>query len=149
MRCGAIQKESRPITRCQRMSQPTPQPPTSFAATIGVQEPWAGTIRFKWLVRLPSSEMAPLLDDPTGWLGDRYGGGKFKMNLHHGMHFVDMPSDETRRLLKLFGVAVTSLEDAIERRAPVDEIMKWDHEVAERTRETIAFVERLRSRRIG
>ena len=25
-----------------------------------------------------------------------------------------MPSDETRRLLKLFGVAVTSLEDAIE-----------------------------------
>ena len=60
-----------------------------------------------------------------------------------------MPSDETRRLLKLFGVAVTTLEDAIERRAPVDEIMKWDHEVAERTRETIAFVERLRSRRIG
>ena len=59
-----------------------------------------------------------------------------------------MPSDETRRLLKLFGVAVTSLEDAIERKAPVDEIMKWDHEVAERTRETIAFVERLRSRRI-
>jgi hypothetical protein len=25
-----------------------------------------------------------------------------------------MPSDETRRLLKLFGVAVTSLEDAID-----------------------------------
>jgi len=60
-----------------------------FTATIGVQEPWARTIRFKWLVRLPSSEMAPLLDDPTGWLGDRYGGGKFKMNLHHGMHFVN------------------------------------------------------------
>ena len=60
-----------------------------FTATIGVQEPWAGTIRFKWLVRLASSEMAPLLDDPAGWLGDRYGGGKFKMNLHHGMHFVN------------------------------------------------------------
>ena len=60
-----------------------------FTATIGVQEPWAGTIRFKWLVRLPSSEMAPLLDDPAGWLGGRYGGGKFKMNLHHGMHFVN------------------------------------------------------------
>jgi len=60
-----------------------------FTATIGVQEPWAGTIRFKWLVRLASSEMAPMLDDPTGWLGDRYGGGKFKMNLHHGMHFVN------------------------------------------------------------
>ena len=60
-----------------------------------------------------------------------------------------MPSDETRRLLKLFGVAVTNLEDAIDRKAPMDEIMKWDQEVAERTRETIALVERLRSRRIG
>jgi hypothetical protein len=60
-----------------------------------------------------------------------------------------MSSDETRRLLKLFGVAVTNLEDAIDHRAPMDEIMKWDQEVAERTRETIAFVERLRSRRIG
>ena len=60
-----------------------------------------------------------------------------------------MPSDETRRVLKLFGVAVTSLEDAIDNRAPMDEIMKWDHEVAERTRETIALVERLRSRRIA
>jgi hypothetical protein len=60
-----------------------------FTATIGVQEPWAGTIRFKWLVRLPTSEMAPLLEDPTGWLAARYGGGKFKMNLHHGMHFVN------------------------------------------------------------
>jgi hypothetical protein len=60
-----------------------------------------------------------------------------------------MPSDETRRLLKLFGVAVTNLEDAIDRKAPLDEIMQWDQEVAERTRETIAFVERLRSRRIA
>jgi hypothetical protein len=60
-----------------------------------------------------------------------------------------MPNDETRRLLKLFGIAVTDLEDAIDRRAPVDEITRLDQEVAERTRETIAFVERLRSRRIG
>lgn len=60
-----------------------------------------------------------------------------------------MASDETRRLLKLFGIAVTNLEDAIDRRAPLDEITGWDQEVAERTRETIAFVERLRSRRIG
>ena len=50
-----------------------------------------------------------------------------------------MPSDETRRVLKVFGVAVTNLEDAIDRKAPVDEIMKWDQEVAER----------LRSRRIA
>jgi hypothetical protein len=58
-------------------------------ATIGVQEPWAGTIRFKWLVRLTSSEMTPFLEDPVGWIGDTFGGGKFKMNLHHGMHFVN------------------------------------------------------------
>ncbi len=60
-----------------------------------------------------------------------------------------MPSDETRRMLKVFGVAVTNLEDAIERKAPVDEIMKWDAELADRTREVIALVERLRSRRIA
>lgn len=60
-----------------------------FTATIGVQEPWSGTIRFKWLVRLPSGEMEPFLDDPTGWIAVRYGGGKFKMNLHHGLHFVN------------------------------------------------------------
>jgi hypothetical protein len=60
-----------------------------------------------------------------------------------------MPSDETRRLLKLFGVAVTSLEDAIDRRAPLGEIAKWDTELADRTREVIDMVERLRSRRIA
>ena len=59
-----------------------------FTATIGVQEPFAGTIRFKWLVRLPSPEMAPFLEDPAAWIRARYGGGKFKMNLHHGLHFV-------------------------------------------------------------
>ena len=60
-----------------------------------------------------------------------------------------MPSEETRRVLKLFGVAVTNLEDAIDRKAPLDEIMKWDAEVAESTRETLALVDRLRSRRIA
>lgn len=59
-----------------------------------------------------------------------------------------MPSDETRRLLKVFGVAVTSLEDAVDRKAPFEEIMKWDAELADRTRDIIALVERLRSRRI-
>jgi hypothetical protein len=60
-----------------------------------------------------------------------------------------MPSDETRRVLKVFGVAVTNLEDAIDRKAPVAEIMKWDAEVADRTREVFNLVERLRSRRIA
>jgi hypothetical protein len=59
-----------------------------------------------------------------------------------------MPSDETRRLLKVFGVAVTNLEDAIDGKASLDEIMKWDREVAERSREVIDLVDRLRSRRI-
>jgi len=60
-----------------------------FTATIGVQEPFAGTIRFKWLVRLASSEMGDFLEDPVAWIGARYGGGKFKLNLHHGLHFVN------------------------------------------------------------
>ncbi len=59
-----------------------------LTVTIGVQEPHLGTIRFKWLVRLASVEMAPFLEDPVAWLQARYGGGKFKMNLHHGLHFV-------------------------------------------------------------
>jgi hypothetical protein len=59
-----------------------------------------------------------------------------------------MPSDETRQALKLFGVAVTNLEDALDRKAPVDEIMKLDREVAERMREITGLVERMRSRRI-
>lgn len=60
-----------------------------------------------------------------------------------------MPSDETRRLLKLFGVAVTNLEDAIDGKASVEEIVKLDGELAERMRDITAFVERLRSRRIA
>jgi hypothetical protein len=60
-----------------------------------------------------------------------------------------MPSDDTRKLLKVFGVAVTSLEDAIDRKAPFEEIMKWDAELADRTRDIIDLVERLRSRRIA
>lgn len=61
----------------------------AFTATIGVQEPFAGTIRFKWLVRLGREDMTPFLENPDGWIAERYGGGKFKMNLHHGLHFVN------------------------------------------------------------
>lgn len=59
-----------------------------------------------------------------------------------------MASEETRRVLKIFGVAVTSLEDALDGKAPMEEIMKWDAELADRTREVLALVDRLRSRRI-
>ena len=57
-----------------------------------------------------------------------------------------MPSDETRRVLKVFGVAVTNLEDAIDGQKPRDEITRWDRELAERTSEVIELVERLRGR---
>ena len=60
-----------------------------------------------------------------------------------------MPSDETRRILKVFGVAVTNLEDAIDQKKPFEEIMKRDAELAARTREVLALVDRLRSRRIA
>ena len=59
-----------------------------LACTILVQEPWMGTIRFKRLARLRGDAMRPFLDDPEGFLRERFGGGKFKINLHHGMHFV-------------------------------------------------------------
>lgn len=58
-----------------------------------------------------------------------------------------MASDDTRKLLKVFGVAVTNFEDALERRAPAEEIARLDHELAERMREVVALVERLRQRR--
>jgi hypothetical protein len=60
-----------------------------FTATIMVQEPWMGTIRFKRLLKLSSGEMQEFLDEPTKFIGTRFGGGKFKMNLHQGMHFVN------------------------------------------------------------
>jgi hypothetical protein len=60
-----------------------------FTMTIGVQEPWQGTIRFKWLARVAAADMDELLEDPAGWIGAHYGGGKFKLNLHHGLHFVN------------------------------------------------------------
>lgn len=60
-----------------------------FTATILVQEPWKGTIRFKRLAKLSASEMEPFLGDPVKFIGDRFGGGKFKLNLHRGMHFVN------------------------------------------------------------
>ncbi|MFQ5897329.1 MAG: hypothetical protein ACE5JN_03695 [Candidatus Methylomirabilia bacterium] len=61
---------------------------SDFSATIMVQEPWMGTIRFKRLVKLPSSEMERFLEDPMSFIGERFGGGKFKVNFHYGMHFV-------------------------------------------------------------
>ena len=60
-----------------------------------------------------------------------------------------MASEETRNVLRRFDVAVTRLEDAIDEHAPVDDIVKLDEEVADRTRDVLALVERVRSRRIA
>ena len=61
----------------------------AMVATLLVQEPYMGTVRFKRLARLSFEEMAPFLEDPERYIYDRFGGGKFKMNLHHGMHFIN------------------------------------------------------------
>lgn len=60
-----------------------------LACTILVQEPWQGTVRFKRLARLRADEMRPFLEAPDAFIRERFGGGKFKVNIHHGMHFVN------------------------------------------------------------
>lgn len=59
-----------------------------------------------------------------------------------------MPSDETRRLLKLFGVAVTDFEDTVLRAAPAEEIRKADAEMRARFEEIEAWLDRLRRRAV-
>lgn len=56
-----------------------------------------------------------------------------------------MASDETRRVLKLFGVAVTDFEDAIARGASAGEVAKLDAAVTARMHELATLVERLRA----
>ena len=58
------------------------------SVTILVQEEWKNSVRFKGLARFEGDEMFDLLRDPKTYLRDRYGGGKFKLNFHHGWQFV-------------------------------------------------------------
>jgi hypothetical protein len=58
-----------------------------------------------------------------------------------------MPSDETRRVLKLFGVAVTAYEDALEAGAPAEEVDRAAAELDRRLREVTALIDRLRGAR--
>ena len=58
-----------------------------------------------------------------------------------------MPSDETRRLLKLFGVAVTTFEDRLERGAPAEEITAAEAELDNRLREISALIDALRRKK--
>ena len=56
-----------------------------------------------------------------------------------------MPTDETRRLLKIFGVAVTTYEDLIENRASDEQIKKAEAEVLDRLEEVRNHIDRLRT----
>ena len=56
--------------------------------TILVQEPFQNSVRFKGLARDSVLTMMPLIQDPMGYLFTHYGGGKFKLNFHHGWNFV-------------------------------------------------------------
>ncbi|MGH7846997.1 MAG: hypothetical protein ACREQW_17780 [Candidatus Binatia bacterium] len=58
-----------------------------------------------------------------------------------------MPTDETRRMLKVFGVAVTALEDAVEKEASPEELRKAKAEARTRLEEVTALVERLSARK--
>ena len=56
-----------------------------------------------------------------------------------------MPSDETRRLLRTFGVAITQFEDAVSSGAPADEILQAEEEARARLNEIKALLERLKN----
>ena len=58
-----------------------------------------------------------------------------------------MPTDETRRLLKVFGVSVTALEDAVDKGAPADELSKVESEVRTRLQEVTELIEHLKTRK--
>lgn len=57
-------------------------------ATLYVMEPVGDTIRFRGLGRWPLTEVPDLLADPNAFIADRFGGGKYKVNFHHGATFV-------------------------------------------------------------
>ena len=58
-----------------------------------------------------------------------------------------MPTDETRRVLKVFGVAVTAYEDAVDKGAPLEELRKAEAEVRTRLEEVSALIDHLRARK--
>jgi hypothetical protein len=58
-----------------------------------------------------------------------------------------MPTDETRRVLKVFGVAVTAYEDAVDKEASPEEVRKAESEVRTRLEEVTALIERLRAKK--
>jgi len=58
-----------------------------------------------------------------------------------------MPTDETRRLLRVFCVAVTACEDAVEKGAAPEELRKAEAEVKTRLEEITVLIDRLRAKK--
>jgi hypothetical protein len=61
---------------------------STSTATLYAMEPVGETIRFKGIGRWPLSDVPEMLADPNGFIADLCGGGKFKVNFHHGANFV-------------------------------------------------------------
>ena len=60
----------------------------TMTVTVLVQEPYQNSIRFKGLAKYDASNMMPLINDPTKYLLEHFGGGKFKLNFHQGLNFI-------------------------------------------------------------
>ncbi len=58
-----------------------------------------------------------------------------------------MPSDETRRILKEFGIAVTEYEDALQKAPPTEGLSKAETEMLSRLKEVTALIESLRAKK--
>jgi hypothetical protein len=58
-----------------------------------------------------------------------------------------MPTDETRRILKIFGVGVTAYEDAVESGATAEEIQRAEDDLNVGLSEVNALIERLRAKK--
>ena len=58
-----------------------------------------------------------------------------------------MPTDETRRVLKVFGVAVTAFEEAVDQGAAPEELRKAEAEVKTRLEEVTVLIEQLRAKK--
>lgn len=57
-----------------------------------------------------------------------------------------MPSDDARRLLKLFGVAVTQFEDAVEEGAAKEQLAEFAAKARSSLDDVKAFIERLEAK---
>ena len=58
-----------------------------------------------------------------------------------------MPSDETRRILKEFGIAVTEYEDALGRGASTEKLSQAEAEMLSRLQEVTALIKLLQARK--